>query len=53
MKTKLKLFIQKHFKPKSECEHGFEMLDVVNLDIDPKCFWCDKKLSELTNGKTL
>ncbi len=31
----------------SECKHGFEISEVVNLKIDPVCKNCDRKLSEL------
>lgn len=52
MKRKIKIFLKKTFKknPK-QCKHGFEMLEVANLKIDPKCFWCDKKLSECVDEK--
>jgi hypothetical protein len=32
-----------------KCVHHFEMKEVINLAIDPKCFFCGRNLSEFRN----
>jgi hypothetical protein len=31
------------------CEHRFDILEVINIELDPKCKKCGKKLSVLKN----
>lgn len=39
----------KHIVSKRLCFHRFEIKDVCNTKIDPKCVGCDKTLSELSH----
>lgn len=40
----MKNLLKKLFK--KECKHGFDVLEVANLKLDPACKKCGKKLSE-------
>jgi len=43
----MRKFFSKYIRLQSRCNHLFDIDEVVNLEVDPKCTKCGEKLSVL------